>query len=436
MKLPNQVTRMTGIFPSARSSQQLLIASILLYGAVIAFHAERTYTHLRMPNSQGDDNWGMMDFQDTVYYPVRAFIEGVNPYDTVSYRKVYPASQLFPLYSPLTLLVHSPYYLVPFHGAMAIHFGVSALCILVIAYLAVKFSLKTTERWLVFVVASLICMLRPGHLALAGGQIVGEMVIASLIAIHCSRSSPLLSGLALALSTLKPTFGIPLIALLACRRDFQAVGIGLCVAAAGSFIAVLILAIHAGGIVELLSIIPENMKNFESHSSARLQTTEMRIDLQMFISRFFQREFSSTEQVLIFIGMIGTSGVVLNRMDRNEGSSEMDSPGGLLIALTVLLCVYHSVYDSLILFPALFALYFPSSPSWKCKSTILRLTILAGVTIPFVNIFMLRSVRLAFSLTNSMVEFGITLNSAGIVLAYVATVSYCVREIFGRRLIR
>ena len=427
---------MMEIFPSARSSPQLLIASILLFGSVIAFHAERTYSHLRMPNSQGDDNWGMMDFQDTVYYPVRAFIEGVNPYDTVSYRKAYPASQLFPLYSPLTLLVHSPYYLIPFDGAMAIHFGVSALCILFIAFLAVKFSSKKTERWLVFVVASLICMLRPGHLALAGGQIVGEMVIASLIAIHYSKSWPLLSGFALALSTLKPTFGIPLIALLACRRDFQAVGIGLSIAAAGSFIAVLILAIHAGGIVELLSIIPENMKDFESHSSARLQTTEMRIDVQMFISRFVRREFSSTEQVLVFLGMIGTSGIVLNRMDRNNGSNGIDSPAGLLIALTVLLCVYHSIYDSLLLFPALFALYLPGSPSWQCKSTIVRFAILAVVTIPFVNIFMLRSVRQAFGLSNSMIEFGITLNSAGIVFGYLFTVSYCFREMFGRRQIR
>ncbi len=47
------------------------------------------------------------DFRDAVYYPVVAFVDGVNPYDPGSYYRAYPVGQEFPLYSPIHLVVHA-----------------------------------------------------------------------------------------------------------------------------------------------------------------------------------------------------------------------------------------------------------------------------------------------------------------------------------------
>src|SRR4051812_25907272 len=58
-------------------------------------------------------NWALIDFQTTIYYPVRAFIDGVNPYDRDTYRAHYPGAETFPPFLPSTLLIHLPFGVMP-----------------------------------------------------------------------------------------------------------------------------------------------------------------------------------------------------------------------------------------------------------------------------------------------------------------------------------
>src|SRR5207237_7767660 len=64
---------------------------------------------------------GMSDFRDAVYYPIRAVLVGVNPYDCETNTPRddgqprylndarFPVLNIFPLFSPLILLLFSPF---------------------------------------------------------------------------------------------------------------------------------------------------------------------------------------------------------------------------------------------------------------------------------------------------------------------------------------
>src|SRR5581483_4704946 len=97
-----------------RSGGALLgAAAFFAVAGAIAYRAvewTRVYGH---PWSR----WAFCDFRTVVYYPAVAFLAGDNPYDAAAFTRTYPAPFEFPPYSPLTILLHLPFALLPVGAA-------------------------------------------------------------------------------------------------------------------------------------------------------------------------------------------------------------------------------------------------------------------------------------------------------------------------------
>src|SRR5204862_193921 len=86
------------------------------------------YQRLR-PVDRPDDPvfTAMADFQDVVYYPARAALAGINPYDARPkdrggiYLARFPAGNNFPVYAPLLFVLSLPLALLPLTIAEAMY---------------------------------------------------------------------------------------------------------------------------------------------------------------------------------------------------------------------------------------------------------------------------------------------------------------------------
>src|SRR5439155_7377066 len=93
------------MFLKSRIAKDVLgLAALLAAAALIGWHC---YSRLILPDAPHDPaHTAEADFRDVIYYPTRAVLAGVNPYDSSddtpnSYGSRFPVGNNFPLYSPL-----------------------------------------------------------------------------------------------------------------------------------------------------------------------------------------------------------------------------------------------------------------------------------------------------------------------------------------------
>jgi hypothetical protein len=324
----------------------------------------RTYSLLNVPGQPTEAEWGMQDFRDAIYYPVVAFLEGNNPYDTRDYLAKYPVRQPFPLYSPLTLVVHLPLGLLSFEAAELVYFVVTVLLCVALAYLSFEFSGVRPHAWQVLAVGALILISRPGHKNLVLGQTTLQAVLFSLIALQYARRRPVAAGLALGLATFKPTFGVPLFVLMWCRRDYRACLYALAIGGGATLILIGALAARAGGLGPLVGLIPANNAAFVELPGASPLTGYARIDFAALISRVVGQVPSGAFELAAALALLALTGTMLFRTvpgNVDEGAAGLS---GTLICLTILLAIYHQAYDLLLLVPAFMATIISSSGGW------------------------------------------------------------------------
>ena len=68
---------------------RVLLAALALIAA-LGIAALRVTTLSNIGGVRLSANWAMTDFRSNIYFPVRAFVDGGNPYDRGSYRAHYP----------------------------------------------------------------------------------------------------------------------------------------------------------------------------------------------------------------------------------------------------------------------------------------------------------------------------------------------------------
>jgi hypothetical protein len=189
---------------------KLILPSIaFLLALTVALHPIRNRLEGLSPSSAQES-----DFALVVYYPVRAFLDGSNPYDKASYLAQYPMRAAFGPYLPGTLLLHLPFGFMSVERAQSFYLVISICLTLVLAFLSLRFSRVKVSIAAVLVLSAVIVLTRPGRQTLLLGQVTLEVVLTTYITLYCARSAPGLSGLALGLTLLKPNYGLPLALLL------------------------------------------------------------------------------------------------------------------------------------------------------------------------------------------------------------------------------
>jgi hypothetical protein len=308
--------------------------------------------------------WAMGDFRNTVYYPVRAFLEGGDPYDRADYRARYPTQERFPPFLPSTLVIHAPFGLLPPVPAALCYAGVAVLLTFGLAWLAFRHAGGATAAG-VLGATGLILLSRPGQWNLLLGQVTLQVVLACHIALHYARRVPWVSGLALGFSTFKPTFGVPLAALMLARGDTRAVAIGTAVGVVLNLPVVLILSHRAGGVGAFLASMHNDYVEWTGNSITGHRWSESstynpvsihRVDFVSLASRFIpDARVGGILELLVTMTVFVIAALVVRRLAvaAPHRAPELSAP---IICVAVLMGVYHLSYDLLLLVPFLVAL--------------------------------------------------------------------------------
>ena len=178
--------------PSGTARRSRVSLAVLALIAALGIAMLRVTTLSDVGGVRLSADWALTDFQSTIYYPVRAFIDGVNPYDSAPYRARYPAAETFPPFLPSTLLIHLPFGVMPLRLAKAGYVVFSVGLIVLLGRVAVRAS-GVTSWTAALVAAALVTLSRPGQWNLLLGQVTLQAVLLSWVAIHFAQRMPWLS---------------------------------------------------------------------------------------------------------------------------------------------------------------------------------------------------------------------------------------------------
>jgi len=337
----------------------LLVVAFMVVAAALALRAAA----LRDPVGHPDAvYWAFQDFRDAVYYPVVAWRAGDNPYDVSAYRSRYPVGDLFPLFTPTTLILHSPIGALPYRVAEGVYFALNVGLTLVLAALSLAIAGRRPRLSTTFGIGVLILLSRPGHWNLMLGQPTLIIVLGVVLALGCGRTRPFTAGLGLALAFVKPNFGMPLALLLVAMDDVGAALVGVAVTGVIGLAVSAQLAAAAGGIGPFVATLRDNATRFDAGHGVDPVTSPFRVDLPALLARCLDAAPGPAVDLVIALVVLALAAVAVRRAIRAD-----DRVLALGVAvLAMLVSTYHLSYDLLLLVPVVVALVVDGGgPSWR-----------------------------------------------------------------------
>ena len=340
--------------PSGAPAVGWTVLAAVAFFAAVALVALRTRTHLSVP---GDPNaaghYGMQDFRDAIYYPVVALLDGRNPYDAADYVRRYPVATPLRLYLPAMLGLYLPFGFLPYTAAAAVFFAVNIALVPLLVYQALCLADVRVTAPRVLGLAAGVILSRPGLLTLFVGQCAIYMSLGLCVALRYARPRPLLAALGVALTALKPTYGLPLVVLLLFGRGaWRPVIAGGALAALATAAVGVPLARAAGGVGPWIASLRASAGMSDDPHNVIVQSY-FRVDAASLLGRLVQIELSPAVQVLLLLVVVGLGLAAVRRLAR-DGEPRAPLAAGI-VGVTTLACVYHQTYDCLLLLVPLFA---------------------------------------------------------------------------------
>jgi len=402
------------------------LIAIAAFACVAGLLSYRLLLNLNVPGQPHDPHWAFQDFRDAIYYPAVAFLSGHNPYDWATYHNLYPVDVAFPPYSPLTLVVHLPLGLLPYETAELLYYAFTLGLTVVLARLTLTACDLVDSTAHVFGLAALILISRPGQVCLLAGTNTLTVVVAVYIALLLARRRPWIAGMAVALTTLKPTFGAPLMLLLLARRDTRPVLIGATIAGLITAGAGGVLIHAAGGVLPLLASLREDLPAFDVNPANLPVSSISRLDALAVLAHVLGDSASTGVSLAIGLGILGLGAVAIRRLaaSEDEGGRQLST---VLGCLTVLTCTYHQVYDAMLLTWPLIALAtgrrnFAELPHW------LRWGLFGLLSVPAVNYLTSATAIGTFGIASAGWTAVTSLNGGALLAALLICVTVAMRK--------
>ncbi|MDX2168972.1 MAG: glycosyltransferase family 87 protein [Deltaproteobacteria bacterium] len=392
------------------------------FAAACGLLASRAWTLVNVPGAPDDHHWVLQDFRDAIYYPVVALVHGDNPYDVVRYRAAYPVAQEFPVYSPLTLLLHLPFGMLPYQAAEALYFALTIGLTIGLAIVSLRLAGRAARPDAVLWLAALLLLSRPGHSNLLLGQSTLLAVFATLAAWHWRRARPGWAMLGMAVATYKPTFGLPLAVLLcaagAPRVALVGGGIG---AALGGLMAIGPIA-AAGGVLPFLDALVNNTSATQASRQVAPLSSWLRIDAWALLARATGGAAGGLAELACSGLLLGAAALALHRQrDADDAASRV--LGGGLLAFSVLLAVYHQTYDLLLLAPTATALGLGVPRAlWAARPLARRLGAACAV-LPFANYAATHTALDRFGVGGAWWQLVVSLNGLALLVGWTLFVA-------------
>ena len=392
-----------------------VVASVLAAAAfLLAVATVTAWTHRRL-NVPGDPatvgRYGLQDFRDAIYYPVRAVLDGQNPYDAASYLPRYPVGTPLRLYLPAMLGLYLPFGLLPYMASAALFFALNTALVPVLVHHGLRLAGVASTMPRVLALGAFVVLSRPGLLTLFVGQSAIYMTLGLYVALRYARTRPVLAALGVALTGVKPTFGLPLgILLLASGAWRPAVAGGALVALASTALAVP-MARAAGGFGPWLASVG-GASDMSDDPHNVITQSYVRVDTASLVGRLFQVEPSTAVQLALLVLIVALGAASVRRLGRTSGDHAPLSAS--VACVTALACVYHQTYDCLLLLAPLFG----SVAGTVAQGRVRRL--LAGLlALPFVNYFATLTAIQALGIHGGVWRFVASANAAAVTAAFV-----------------
>jgi len=359
--------------------------ALLAFAAALGLAGHRAGKDFAVPGRAGPDLIGMRDFRDAVYYPALAFRKGISPYHA-EYVAFHPEGREFPAFSPLTLLVHFPFGLLELDPSALAFFCLSAVLVVAFARLALACCGLPAHADAVLAVAALIVLSRPGQINFYLGQLGVETALGSMLALHYAKRRPAIAGLGLAWASIKPNFAVPLALLMLARRDYRAVSVGAAAGGLGALVAAAVLVANYGSPGAFVEGLAERYGSLASQPAIPpVSATESRIDATSLVTRLAGAPPAGPVKLLLFCACLGVGLAGVGKLRGTSQGEGADSLSGVLIALSVLTCIYHQIYDAVLLAVPLLAVAAAKNDVWRSLTPARRGVLIALLALPTAN---------------------------------------------------
>ncbi|GGP77659.1 glycosyltransferase 87 family protein [Saccharothrix coeruleofusca] len=404
-----------------------ITALVAVVGAVNAWRALRPSWQVPLPTPATKPEERMQDFRDALYYPVREFLAGGNPYDPAAMFAHWPVRQNFNLYQPYHLVLHLPFAL-PGYRVGAVAFALASLVLLVaLAVLAASRARLPLVLGSVGV-AALLVVSQVGKAQLYVGQVNPLVALGAAGALAARARHPRWAALALALAWLKPQFGFPLALLLFARGSRRVALTGTGLAAAASLVVVVPMVVRGGGVGAFLDVIAANLAH-ASHTSygAVDSPTGQRVDVAAVLFRV-TGWLPPAAEALALVGVLAASAVLARRLDR-DADPGAGAVADLLTCVAVVVAVVHQPGDVLIAVPAMVAVV---ALWWRRRGErdwrVVGLAV-AALAVPFAHLHLVdTAIRALFG-----GRVGVTVDGVAVVAAWVLLVVFAAGRARARR---
>ncbi|MFI9009109.1 glycosyltransferase 87 family protein [Actinosynnema sp. NPDC053489] len=407
---------------ATKDGVRLLTALAVLVGVAAAWRALRPAWQVPLPTWENLPEERLQDFRDALYFPVREFLAGGNPYLPDTMFDHWPVRQAFNLYQPYHLLLHAPFAL-PGYRVGAVAFTLASLVLLVALALLAAGRLRPHVPVVLgtAVVATLLVLSQVGKAQLYVGQVNPLIAVGAAGALLARRDAPRWAAVALALAWLKPQFGLPLAVLLFVRGSRRVALGGTAIAAAASLVVVVPLVARGGGVGPFLDAIAANLAHAEGTTYGAVDSmTAQRVDVAAVFYRVTGWVPAGAEPVVL-IGVLAVSAVLARRLDRMGQPAAAD----LLTCLAVVAGVVHQPGDVLIAVPSLVAV---GVVWWRrgCERDWRLALAVALLLVPFAHLhFVSRVVRAVASARADVTVDGVAVVAAWALAAAFAATRRC-----------
>ncbi len=220
--------------PPIRKFSWTNFLALVFFLIVVCLVVFRVYFFRHIPGeSNARANIGLLRFHNEVYYPVRAFITGENPFDAeqlaafhpdTQYETAAPQSTRLPTMLPSTLLIYCLFGFFQLPYAEAIFIGLSVLLTVVLSALLLKKCTETSPGiGGTFFCSALMLVSLPGTETFFTCPASMMCVLGVAWALAYSQRKIWLSSIGVTLAMIQPAIGIPLALLLLLRGNVVAI---------------------------------------------------------------------------------------------------------------------------------------------------------------------------------------------------------------------
>ena len=342
----------------------------LLLATAAAF---RTVSQYQPPGPFDESRLGFCDFHNGVYFPTKAWLQGDIPYSQ-HYADNYPVMRQIPLFSPLLFITHVPIALLPLNVAEGFYF-VAMLCMILASAKIIFASIQknyqfskpnlTHFKWLGIGTAVLgILLSRPAQTTLLSGYFTFELTLGTLLIFYFDDKRSWVASLALAYSSIKPTFAIPLGILLLAMGRFPVVLRGTLLAAVGAFVGVLWMAMHVSdqqlngggpgggqGLADKAMAVVDSMLNSQdvhrNQNWSRPAVSWTRIDLYGLYAKWTRTDPGDAAHLMVMLLLLAPVSYLLWVARKREPNPGLLGLSTAVAILSISVSMYKHVYDAI-----------------------------------------------------------------------------------------